>query len=57
MTTLALQHINPKKVGMPATLKSALDETLGRVEGTQEFLNLVKRYSVVSRKEELLDLG
>ena len=57
MTTLALQHINPKKVGMPASLKKALDETLGRVEGTQEFLNLVKQYTITTRKEELLDLA
>ena len=54
---LALESIDPQAVGMPPVLSRSLTQTLANEKGTQRFVNLVKRYSLTSRKKDLLEMA
>lgn len=55
ITALALNHIDPKAVGMPPSLEAALERTLSGMSGTREFVNLVGRYGLTGKKADLLE--
>jgi putative membrane-bound dehydrogenase-like protein len=54
---LVLNHIDPKVTGMTPELRAALDGSLDAVRGTEEFVTLVERYGVRSRRGELLAMA
>lgn len=57
ITSLALHHIDPALAGHPAMLRRALESTLKKADGTQEFIDLVRRYHLIDRNKELLDMA
>ncbi len=57
MTTLALQHIDPEKVGRPEILVEALHETLLQVEGSMAYVNLIRKFELTDQKTSLLNLA
>ncbi|MDV3309861.1 MAG: c-type cytochrome [Cyclobacteriaceae bacterium] len=50
----ALNHIDPEVTGTTPELRAAVNARLDAVRGTEEFVTLVERYRVTSRREELL---
>ena len=57
ITALALNHIDPKAVGMPPSLSAALERTLADLKGTREFVNLADRYTLTGKKADLLEIA
>ncbi len=57
INSLVLQHIDPEQLEMTAELKTALDETLEMLEGSMEFVNIIRRFQLDTRKEDLLALA
>lgn len=57
ITLLALTHIDPQVTGMPPALKKALNATLESIKGTPEYINLVRKYNLIDKKNELLELS
>jgi len=56
ITTVALSHISPSSLAQSPKLKTALDQTLTSVKGTQTFLDLLQRFKVSSYNNELLEV-
>lgn len=54
---LVLNQIDPKVTGMTPELRAALDARLDAVRGTEEFITLVERYGVRSRRGELVAMA
>lgn len=56
ITLLALHHLDTEKVEMSPLLRSALNKTLASVEGTREYVALVKKYKLTDKKDALVKL-
>ena len=56
ITLLALSHLNTETVNQSPELKQALRSALEQVEGTQEYIELVKRYQLKDQQANLLAL-
>ena len=52
-----LNTLQPQSLAASATAKTVLGETLNKVKGTQSFVDLVKRYKVNTKSQELLDMA
>lgn len=57
ITMLALNHISTDRVQRSPRLKSALKQSLTSIEGTQEYIELIKRYDLKEYNENLLALA
>ena len=53
---LALQHLDPTKIKIDQKVRMALDRTLAELTGTREYLHLIEKYGLTSKKENLLKL-
>lgn len=56
-TALALQHVDGKRLKGNPKLDKALEATLKDVSGTNAYLNLVERFELKNKKEEVLRLA
>ncbi len=57
ITMLALNHISTATVQRSPKLKNALKQSLSSIEGTQEYLELIKRYDLKEYNKNLLALA
>lgn len=57
ITMLALNHISTEAVQRSPRLKNALKQSLSSVEGTQEYIELIKRYDLKEYNQKLLALA
>ena len=57
ITTVALNHIDPASLSKSPQLRTTLDQTLASVKGKQEFLDLLQRYQLRGRNEDLLQMA
>lgn len=57
ISLLALRHIDPAKVQQAPEVKAELSKALVSVEGTQEYLDLVSRFSLKEQNPKLLKMA
>ncbi len=57
ITLLALSHMDPQVVGQSPKLKAALTASLQGVKGTQEYLEMIKKYELTNYNSDLLVLA
>ena len=55
-TQLALQHLDAEHLSMTPELYAALDDALENLKGTWQYVDLVKKFNLTQKKEELLEL-
>lgn len=55
-TKLVLQHLDPRTVMSSSVARKALTDVLKSVEGTREYVELVKRYEYASAAPQLLSM-
>jgi putative membrane-bound dehydrogenase-like protein len=53
----ALQHLDPAVLARSGKARSALDTAMSQVRGTQEFVQLARRYNIKTQNEELLQIA
>jgi putative membrane-bound dehydrogenase-like protein len=57
LNKLVLHHLDTKTVSQSAVAQSALKELLNSLSGTQEYLELVRRYELKDQNSKLLDMA
>ena len=55
--SLALQHLDADGIVMTSNIRSALDHTLDHVKGTWQFVDLVQKFNLVDKRNDLLNLA
>ncbi|WP_162053388.1 PVC-type heme-binding CxxCH protein [Pontibacter pamirensis] len=57
VSKLALNHLSPSNIEKSPKARAVLDRTLAELKGTQEYLNLVRRYKLKNQNEALLQMA
>ncbi|MEM8896770.1 MAG: PVC-type heme-binding CxxCH protein [Bacteroidota bacterium] len=55
--TLVLQHIDPYSLKKSPEVEAAIASTLERVEGSQEYLNMIDRFDIRGEEDKVLELA
>ena len=55
--TLVLQHIDPATLERNPEVEAAIASTLERVEGTQEYLNMIDRFHIQGEEDKVMALA
>jgi putative membrane-bound dehydrogenase-like protein len=57
ITTLVLSHLDPAELQWTPALRSALERSLASVHGTRQFVELVRKYELQDRANDLMRLA
>ena len=57
ITLTALKHLTPATLAQSPKMKASLEQTLAATKGTQNFIDLVGRYNIKNRNEELFAMA